>query len=193
MLSDEDEFCLLCAPDPDLEQSAPPPRASALVLSEQSAIRDPVIVDDDESDWEYLLVAPNKPAAPTLGEIASEQKENADFLKLRRWIESGEVPNPDSIEDESPFLIECAQNLNRFKLEENVILIRDKDVSELFRILVPETLRDQLVDFFHAGPMGAHEGYLEVDSIVRAFLLAWYIQLLCSVQSTDRSGSQLRI
>ena len=66
------------------------------------------------------------------------------------------------------FLIECAQNLNRFKIEEDVILIRDEDGSELFRVLVPETLRDQLVDFFHAGPMGAHEGHKKVCARVSA-------------------------
>ena len=126
--------------------------------------------DSDSSEEEEIdePEAEVKPVAPTLEEIATAQKAEEEMVILREWIEAGEVLNPESTEGTSPFLIQCAQNLDSFKIEADCILIRDEDGSEKYRLFIPESLRESLVEFFHAGPMGAHEGHKKVCARVAA-------------------------
>ena len=75
--------------------------------------------EEEEIDEPEVAV---KPLAPTLEEIATAQKGEEEMVTLREWIEAGEVLNPESTEGTSPFLIECAQNLDCFKIEADCYL-----------------------------------------------------------------------
>ena len=149
--------CELNASLPSRTLSSHPHLALPAVESDQS------VTSSSEGESSPSSVPPiQQPLAPTLAEFAQAQHHEREFCVLRTWIEAGEAPNPAALEGESPFLIESSQNLFRFRIEFDCILICDEDGTLFFKMLVPISLRSRVIDFFHAGPMGSHEGHKKV-------------------------------
>ena len=177
--SDDDGLFVLKMHSLRANSQLPTPALNTLVNSLNEHLSLPAISDshfsdppsdsDSESSSSSLPIAPDTIRAPTLAEFAEAQSKERELCLLKQWIEAGEAPNPALLENESPFLIESAQNLFRFKIEFDCVLICDEDGSALYKMLVPPALRNRVIDFFHSGPMGAHEGHKKVCARVTAY------------------------
>ena len=92
----------------------------------------------------------------TSEEIATAQSTNAELKQLRKWIEKNRTPSTDELAPQSGHLKCFAQLLSEMSLHDCAIILRRSDDPHRKLIVVPSSLIERVICFFHKGPGGAH-------------------------------------
>ena len=107
---------------------------------------------------------------PTSEEFEKTQKEDTQLKILRTWIEENRSFSENYLAPFSSRLKSLAQMIDQFSLHEKFIVLRrpDDPVGEL--IVVPSTLKERIIRFFHEGPGRAHQASKATSAkILRSF------------------------
>ena len=92
----------------------------------------------------------------TSEEIAM-QSADAELKQLRQWIEVKRTSSTDELAPLSVHLKCYAQLLSEMSLHDSVIILRRSDDPQRELIVVPSSLIERVIRFFHEGPGGAHQ------------------------------------
>ena len=106
--------------------------------------------------------------ALTLEEISEEQLKDPELTQVRTWVETRRAPTEAEILGQSAALREYAQRFPTLEIRNGVLGCTDSDSHVSFRICVPYTLVDRVLEKVHDNM--AHEGAKKVVlRLVRSF------------------------
>ena len=94
---------------------------------------------------------------PTSEEIAASQSTDEELKQLRQWIKEKQTPSTDDLAPQSGHLKCFAQLLSEMSLHDSVITLRRSDDPQRELIVVPRSLIERVIRFFHEGIGGANQ------------------------------------
>ncbi|KAF0146990.1 MAG: hypothetical protein FD187_3129, partial [bacterium] len=94
---------------------------------------------------------------PTRDEIADAQANDALLRQVRRWVEDGH-PDKNAVAGCEPKLKALWQQLDRTRAHDGLLVVGDLDVPASTRVILPDALVPRIVQEFHAGRFGVHQG-----------------------------------
>ncbi|KAF0153184.1 MAG: hypothetical protein FD188_3384, partial [Ignavibacteria bacterium] len=110
----------------------------------------------------FDLTLPTVPSAPILSvdQIIIEQQNDQDLSVIRNWLENQIKPNLELLEGQSEYFRAIIQYFDNLQIRENVLGIFDPETLVSFRILVPHSLVEQVIESIHDNL--SHEGAKKV-------------------------------
>ena len=94
---------------------------------------------------------------PTREEFAAAQSQDPDLQLLRTWLEEQRTPTADDLAPHSGRVKTLAQLREQVSMREGVLVVKRLDDLERELIIVPCTLSERIIQFYHEGPRGAHQ------------------------------------
>ena len=101
--------------------------------------------------------------------LKRHQSQEMDIAKLHQWIARETLPTRDVLQAATPYLRTMAQRLSELSNVDSLLALRAEDGS--YRVVVPPSLVEEVIDEAHQGPGTAHEG---VQKVLRRLLPSYY-------------------
>ena len=148
--------------------------------NERAATKDwPAALEGDEDNFSFpILDLPisrdslnsDSFSIPTAEEFSTAQAEDSELKQVRQWLDKKQSPSADALAPLSDNMKIFAQLFDELSLHDSVIVLRRSDDPKRELILLPSSLTERIIRFYHEGPGGSHQAAKATSSkIIRRF------------------------
>ena len=119
------------------------------------------MIDSDEHFLSIILPAlvNSSPTLP-IARIRQEQQDDRELYEIYSWKIFNQKPTENSLTGKSEILRFYAECFDDIEIRENILGLTDPETKSSFRILVPRTLTEEIIQSIHDNI--AHEGSKKV-------------------------------
>ena len=94
---------------------------------------------------------------PTANEFSAAQLEDPELKQMRSWLDQKQCPSADALASLSDNMNIFAQFFSELSLRDSVIELKRTDDFKKELILLPNSLTERMIRFFHDGFGGSHQ------------------------------------
>ena len=89
----------------------------------------------------------------------SLQKRDPSIDQMMKWIGRHTVPTKDDLATQTRFVISLSQQIDQLVIEEDVLVSREDLNFPIFRIIIPRSLVEEVINDEHERGVTSHKGW----------------------------------